>query len=102
MDKSQTQLVLVEAINTFRTRYVVEVPVGIDNFGNDKKDWALDTVTLDEATEFSQHHLGEQIVSHRIVTQEEALALCDQDNDYCAAEWTTEHKIKMFFTAWKE
>lgn len=102
MNKEQTQLVLVEAISTFRIRYMVEVPIGTDYFGNDKKLWALDTVTMEEATEFSQLHLGEQIVSHRVVTQDEALELCDQDNEYCADEWSTDHKIKTFFTLWKE
>ena len=82
MKKIETQWVLVETISTFRERYMVEVPVGIDQYGKDKADWALDTVTLEEAKEFSQQHLGETIVSHRVVTKEEALAMCDKDNDY--------------------
>jgi hypothetical protein len=97
MKKIETQWVLVEAISTFRERYMVEVPVGIDRYGKDKADWALDTVTLSEAKEFSQEHLGETIVSHRVVTKEEALALCDKDNSYCKA-WTDEHKVATFFT----
>jgi hypothetical protein len=97
----KTQLVLVECVSTFRTRYMVEVPVGTDNYGKDKTLWALDTVTCEEANEFSQEHLGEQIVSHRVVTKKEALTLCDQDNDYCAA-WDDELKMKNFFTAWKD
>ena len=97
----EKQWVLVEAVSTFRTRYVVEVPVGIDDYGNDKVKWALDTVTMGEAKEFSQEHLGEQIVSHRVVTKKEALALCDVDNDY-ADEWEKELKMKNFFTTWEE
>jgi hypothetical protein len=31
------------------------------------------------------------------VTEEEALALCDIDNDYTSG-WTKEQKIKSFFT----
>jgi hypothetical protein len=80
---------------------MVEVPVGTDNFGKDKSEWALDTVTMNEAEEFSQEHLGEQIVSHRVVTKEEALALCDQDNDYTTS-WSDDKKIETFFTTWKE
>jgi hypothetical protein len=95
--KEKTQWVLVETVSTFRHRYVVEVPIGIDDYGHDKKDWALDTVTMNEAKEFSQQHLGEQIVSHRIVTQKEALALCDEDNDYTKA-WNEETKLNTFFT----
>jgi len=97
----EKQWVLVEAVSTFRTRYMVEVPVGIDDYGNDKAKWALDTVTMGEAKEFSQEHLGEQIVSHRVVTKKEALALCDVDNDY-ADEWEKELKMKNFFTTWEE
>jgi len=101
MKKIETQWVLVETISTFRERYMVEVPVGTDQYGKDKADWALDTVTLEEAKEFSQEHLGETIVSHRVVTKEEALALCDRDNDY-ARVWNDELKVKTFFTTMEE
>jgi hypothetical protein len=40
-------------------------------------------------------------VSHRVVTKEEALALCDKDNDY-GSSWDEELKIQNFFTTWKE
>lgn len=99
---TETQLVLVECVSTFRVRYMVEVPVGTDDQGNDKSLWALDTVTMNEAQEFSQEYLGEQIVSHRVVSKEEALALCDIDNHYAADSWTEEHKVKTYFTPWKE
>ena len=96
-NKEETQLVLVECVSTFRQRYMVEVPVGTDDYGNDKTLWALDTVTMQEAKEFSQEYLGEQIVSHRVVTYDEALSLCDKDNDYVVS-WDTETKVKNFFT----
>lgn len=96
-NKEETQLVLVECVSTFRQRYMVEVPVGTDDYGNDKTLWALDTVTMQEAKEFSQEFLGEQIVSHRVVTYDEALSLCDKDNDYTVS-WDTETKVKNFFT----
>ena len=82
--------VMVECVSMFRMRYMVEVPEG-------NPEWALDTVTMNEAKEFSQEHLGETIVSYRPMTKEEALALCDQDNHYCSG-WTEEQKIKSFFT----
>lgn len=94
MSKSETELVLVECVSTFRMRYMVEVPKG-------KAEWALDTVTMNEADEFSQEHLGEQIVSHRVVTEDEAIALCDVDNHYCK-EWAREKKLETFVTEWKE
>jgi hypothetical protein len=99
--KEPTQWVLVECVSTFRERYMVEVPVGVDKYGKDKTLWALDTVSMNEAKEFSQEHIGEQIVSHRVVTKEEALALCDKDNDY-GTSWDEDTKIKNFFTTWKE
>ena len=101
MKKIETQWVLVETISTFRERYMVEVPVGIDRYGKDKADWALDTVTLEEAKEFSQEHLGETIVSHRVVTKEEALAMCDKENEY-AKVWNDDMKIQAFFTTMAE
>jgi len=85
----------------FRERYMIEVPVGIDMYGKDKAEWALDTVTMEEAKEFSQEHLGETIMSHRVVTKEEALALCDKDNDYSKV-WNDELKMKNFFTTMAE
>lgn len=85
-----TEFVLVECISQFRMRYLVQVPAG-------KKDWALDTVTLQEAKEFSQEHLGEVIVSHRVVSEREALDICDEDNGYCKA-WSDDKKIEAFFT----
>lgn len=92
--KEPTEWVLVECVSTFRERYMVEVPKG-------KSEWALDTVTMNEAKEFSQEHLGEQIVSHRVVSKEDALILCDKDNAY-GSTWDEETKIKNFFTTWKE
>jgi len=86
----ETQLVLVECIHQYRMRYVVEVPAG-------HSAWALDTVTMEEAKEFSQLSLGETIVSHRIVSRDEVLKLCDEDNDYCQS-WTDEEKLETFVT----
>jgi len=95
--KENLQWVLVETISQFRQRYMVQVPVGTDQYGNNKADWALDTVTLEEAKEFSQKWLGETIISDRVVSLEEALELSDIDNDYCSG-WSDETKIKNFFT----
>jgi hypothetical protein len=82
--------VMVEALQTFRMRYMVQVPAT-------NPEWALDTVTCQEAKEFSQEALPEIISSHRVMTEEEALDLCDKDNSYVKS-WTKEQKIKAFFT----
>ena len=87
-------MVLVECVSQFRQRYVVEVPTG-------KAEWALDTVVMNEAKEFSQEHLGETIVSHRVLTRDEVLSLCNKDNAYCSS-WTDEKKFETFVTEWKE
>jgi hypothetical protein len=94
MKKKEMQWVLVECVSMFRQRYMVQVPSG-------KAEWALDTVTMKEAQEFSQEHLGETIISHRVVTEDEALQLCDKDNSYCHT-WNNEKKKEAFFTEWKE
>jgi len=85
-----TQLVLVECISQYRTRYMVEVPTG-------KREWAEDTVMMEEALEFSQLSLGETIISTRVVTKWEALMLCDEDNEYCYS-WSDEKKYDTFVT----
>ena len=86
----KTEWVLVECIQSYRMRYMVEVPEG-------KSEYALDTVSMREAKEFSQEDIGETIVSHRVVTESEALKMCDEDNDYCKS-WSEELKVKSFFT----
>ncbi len=88
--KEEMEWVLVEAIQSFRMRYMVQVPKG-------KAEWALDTVTCNDAKEFSQEALPEYIVSHRVVTEDEAIQICDIDNDYTKS-WSKEQKLRAFFT----
>jgi hypothetical protein len=83
--------VMVECIQTFRHRYMVEAPKA-------HPEYALDDVAMQTAKEFSQEWLGETIVSHRVMeSTAEALVQCDLDNDYTSG-WTSEQKIKAFFT----
>ncbi len=91
---ARNKFILVETVQMFRHRYVVEVPEGKDA-------WALDTVVTKEAKEFSQEHLGETIVSHRPVTLKEAMALCDLDNHYCKT-WDDQAKQEAFITFEKD
>ena len=88
--KKEKAWVLVEAVSQFRMRYMVQVPAT-------NPEWALDTVTCNDAKEFSQLALPEVISSHRVLTEDEALELCDIDNDYIKS-WNKEQKIKAFFT----
>jgi hypothetical protein len=94
-----SKYILVEALSQFRERYVVEVP---DNHNDGEfpctaEEWASDTVTMNEAKEFSQLWLGEVITSVRQIDKEEVLVMCDKDNDY-AQIWSDEKKIEVFVT----
>lgn len=64
---------LVETVSIFRMRYVVEA---------DHPDHAADSVTMEEATEFSQHHVAENITSVREITDNEVVSLFFEDNQY--------------------
>lgn len=70
-----TEYVMVECVSMFRMRYCVKVPAG-------NAHWALDTVTLNEAEEFSQKHLDEVISSHRVVSEEELCTIFKEDHEY--------------------
>jgi hypothetical protein len=90
----QTEWVLVDTISQYRMRYLVEVPAG-------KTEYALDTVSWDEAQEFDQEWLGETILSHRTITEQEALDLFRAENDYFA-DWDDDIIKRNHFTFWVE
>jgi hypothetical protein len=90
LTKSDKVWVMVECVQQYRTRYMVQAPAT-------NPEYALDDVTMKEAKEFSQLDIGETIVSHRVMNTEEALKLCREDNDYCSS-WDDEHMMKSFFT----
>lgn len=71
-----SKYVMVDAISQFRMRYVIEVPDDVEEgeYPCTPESYAMDMVTCEEAKEFTQHHLGETIVSTREVTLEEAVA----------------------------
>lgn len=64
---------LVEAISMFRMRYVVDC---------ESADYAMDEVTMETAEEFGQKHLGETIISTRVVNDEEISELFFEDHPY--------------------
>jgi hypothetical protein len=67
-----------------RIRYVVECKSAQD---------AKDTVTMNEAEEFSQLHIDELITSTREIDDVEYLRVFNEDNDYLR-EWTEGQKFK--------
>ena len=90
LTKSDKVWVMVECVSMFRQRYLVEAPAT-------HPEYALDTVVMGEAKEFSQEHLRETIVSHRVISYDDAVNQCDLDNSYVKG-WTEEQKVKAFFT----
>jgi len=90
LTKSDKVWVKVDCIAQHRVSYMVQAPIT-------HPEYALDTVTMEEAKEFSQEFLGETIFSHRVVSTDEALALCDKENEYLKS-WSDEMKIEKLFT----
>lgn len=100
--KENKKYAVVTAISSFRIRYVIpmdelqemnpEQPVELG--------WAEDCVTCDEVSEFSQLHLGEQIVDTVEATVDEVLEMFDKDNEYLSS-WTKDVKIERI-NKWRE
>ena len=88
--KNDTVLVMVECVSQFRQRYVIEVDA-------EYPEYALDNVAMGRCKEFSQAHLGEIVVSQRVVSVDEVLAICDEDNAYVKS-WSDEKKLQVFVT----
>lgn len=80
--------VLVETVSQHRMRYCVEFPDDIRSpegegvYPTTPKAYASDTVVCEQAKEFSQDYMGEVIVSSREITEEDAIELFKEDNDY--------------------
>lgn len=89
-----SKYVLVDAISMHRMRYVVEVP---DDALCSPEEYAMDTVTAQDAKEFTQRHLDEVISSAREVTLEEAITQYRKDEPIFAA-WDDELIIKNHIT----
>tara|TARA_B110000858_G_scaffold137120_1_gene155787 strand:- start:6786 stop:7100 length:315 start_codon:yes stop_codon:yes gene_type:complete len=97
----EEEYIVVTTVSTFRQKYCVpknrlqlentSVPV-------DPK-WALDAVTCEDVSEFSQKWLGESIVDMHMYDTNGILDLFDEENDYLA-EWSVEQKLE-FINKWK-
>jgi nicotinamide mononucleotide adenylyltransferase len=64
---------LVETVSMFRMRYVVEA---------EEPDYAADAVVMEEAEEFGQHHVAENIINVREVSDNEIPRLFLEDNTH--------------------
>ena len=97
----EDKYVVVDTISTFRIRYVVPMSK-LQQENTDKPVdplWALDAVTCDEVKEFSQKHLGYQIIDHDVVTESEILKTFDKDNGYLSS-WTEDKKLEWIHDCW--
>lgn len=93
-DHNDKKYVLVETIQQYRIRYVVELNSG------DPMEWALDDVVSQETVELSQQDLGETIVSHRVLNGglQEALEMARQDNKEVTNQWPDDLVYKNHIT----
>ena len=88
----EKRLYVIDVLCTHRIRYVIE----------STEDELHNVVTFnntDELTEFSQEHLGDNIVSYRRIDginngKDSYLKLFDQNNDYLKS-WTPEQKYNL-------
>lgn len=75
-----SKYVMVDAVSQFRMRYVIEVPDDVENPSDPSlhpitpEEYAMDSVTCENAKEFTQKHIGETIIDAREVTLEEVIA----------------------------
>lgn len=86
---------VVTTVSSFYHYYVV--PLDLLQELNVKhpveKNWLEDLVVCNEVEEFSQKHIGEQILESSIVNEEDILKVFDTQNDYLS-KWTKEKKIE--------
>lgn len=94
--------VIVTTISSHRVRYVVPIDE-LQNLNPEQPvdpSWALDCVTCEEVKQFSQRHVGEQIVDAQVLREDEMLQFFDADNDYLS-EWPREQKVE-WVRDWRE
>jgi predicted transcriptional regulator len=75
---------LVETVSMFRIRYVVECETADD---------AKDTVAMNEADEFGQLHIDENIIGCREVTDDEVVSAFFEDHPYLE-QWGPEKAME--------
>jgi hypothetical protein len=90
-----TKIILVETVSMFRHVYAVELN------DDEPNEYALDDVTCDmynseKLEDFAQQHISENILSHRVITEEEYIQLFDEMNDYLK-DWSMDQKKKLIY-----
>ena len=82
------KLFLVDCVSSHRTSYVVRC---------NSAEHAADAVIMNEAAEFSQSHLGENISRVTEITKKQYMELFDKDNDYLKT-WDEDQKLNFIHT----
>ena len=105
LEEAGERYVVVTTVSQFRQRYCIPMSE-LQKTNPDKeltvenaREWAMDTVTMEEADEFSQKWMGETILDTMILDEERVLLLFDRDNDYLQG-WTKEKKLEWIHD-WK-
>jgi hypothetical protein len=107
MDKKMNDYIVVTTIQTYRHRYVMHKDdlqnLNLSHQASEKDliDWAQDTVTMEDAEEFSQFYLNEVITDVNVINEDEMLNLFDKDNDYLNG-WDKETKLQWVRTLLKD
>lgn len=98
------EYVVVTAISSYRMRYVIpksELNKDDPTLSNDVlKSYAMDSVVMEEVKEFSQRHIGEDIVDVTIEDTDTLIARFDDENDYLSG-WDKEQKLS-WIDSWVE
>lgn len=98
----EKKYVLVTAMAQYRMRYAIPMDElqKLNPAAPVDPKWALDSVTCNDVKEFSQLWLGETIVDHEVLSEQQILEKFDSDNDYLAG-WSTEKKLS-YIHDWQE
>lgn len=85
---------VVTTVSSFYHYYVVPLDIlqGLNTEHPVVKEWLEDLVVCEEVEEFSQKHIGEQILESSIVDEEKMLKMFDKHNQYLSS-WTKDQKI---------
>ncbi len=84
MKNLDKKYVVVTAVASYRIRYAIPMDElqSLNPNHPVESAWALDSVTCEEVEEFSQQWLGEHIIDHEVVSEEQILQLFNKDNYY--------------------
>lgn len=85
----------VTTVSTFHHTYVVPMDQ-LQSFNEDAEasvEWLADEVVMERVEEFSQKHLGEEIIDCDTIDEDEMLKLFDKQNEYLKS-WSKEKKIE--------